>query len=295
MEVKCACCGSDKNELITTKGQFNITLKMVMCNDCGFVFLNPRKSKEEYINFYTNEYDKYYRPSIINFKGKTDNDTLGNVIKNRIFNDLPYCRDILEIGSGSGFNLISLREKFPNANYYAIEPSESSRNILERNNISVVSNDADSDWNKNNQKYDLIIMRHVLEHMMDPITVLKKIADSLSENGLFYVAVPNAYKPKSPFNSWVRFPHTYYFSPDSLKVILEKSGLSVVNELSEGDEFNQFELFGLAKRSLEINELKIANNSKKQRTIFNEILKKEANLKYKVKQSLISIKNKIGL
>lgn len=295
MEVKCACCGSDKNELITTKGQFNIPLKMVMCSNCGFVFLNPRKSKEEYINFYTNEYDKYYRPSIINLKTKTDNNKLGEVIKNRIMDVLPNCKNILEIGSGSGFNLISLREKYKDANYFAIEPSQTSKEILERSNISVISNDADSNWDKNDVKYDLIIMRHVLEHMMDPITVLKKIASSLSEDGLFYVAVPNAYKPKSPFKSWVRFPHTYYFSPDSLKVILEKSGLSVVNELSEGDEFNQFELFGLAKKSLVNNEPKIADNSKKQREIFNEISKKEANLKYKVKQSLISIKNKVGL
>ncbi len=292
--ITCFCCNSDKNELITNKGQFNIPLKMVMCSDCGFVFLNPRKSKEEYIHFYTNEYDKYYRPSIINFKAKTDNDTLGKVIKNRISSSLPKCNNIMEIGSGSGFNLISLMEDYPDSNYYAIEPSESSKTILERNNIKVISNDADSDWDKNERKYDLIIMRHVLEHMMDPISVLKKIANSLTEEGLFYVAVPNAYKPKSPFQeSWVRFPHTFYFSPDTLTTILQKSGLEVVNKLVQGDEHNQYELFGLTKKSKSINEPIINDNSNKQREIFDRIMNKESKFGFKMKNKLNQLKKKI--
>ena len=41
-------------------------------------------------------------------------------------------------------------------------------------------------------KYDTIIMSHVLEHIADPVLVLKKIHALLKTDGIFLVSVPNA-------------------------------------------------------------------------------------------------------
>lgn len=43
-----------------------------------------------------------------------------------------------------------------------------------------------------NQKYDNIILGHVLEHVEDPVNVLRIAKKSLSENGVILAAVPNA-------------------------------------------------------------------------------------------------------
>lgn len=40
--------------------------------------------------------------------------------------------------------------------------------------------------------YDSVIASHVLEHLLDVQTVLKMVRSALSENGLLFVAVPNA-------------------------------------------------------------------------------------------------------
>tara|TARA_R110002049_G_scaffold82349_2_gene209558 strand:+ start:3627 stop:4367 length:741 start_codon:yes stop_codon:yes gene_type:complete len=46
------------------------------------------------------------------------------------------------------------------------------------------------------KKYDNIVLTHVLEHIDDPIEVLKKINDEwLSENGRFFLVCPNANAP----------------------------------------------------------------------------------------------------
>lgn len=46
------------------------------------------------------------------------------------------------------------------------------------------------------KKYDNIILTHVLEHLADPISVLKKIrTEWLSENGRFFLVCPNANAP----------------------------------------------------------------------------------------------------
>lgn len=42
------------------------------------------------------------------------------------------------------------------------------------------------------KKFDLIIMAHILEHLDDPIAILKKSKDWLKPNGQIFVAVPNA-------------------------------------------------------------------------------------------------------
>ena len=45
-------------------------------------------------------------------------------------------------------------------------------------------------------KYDNIILTHVLEHITDPVTVLKKINDEwLSDTGVFFLVCPNANAP----------------------------------------------------------------------------------------------------
>lgn len=45
-------------------------------------------------------------------------------------------------------------------------------------------------------KYDNIILTHVLEHLDDPVLVLKRINDEwLSENGRFFLVCPNANAP----------------------------------------------------------------------------------------------------
>ena len=46
------------------------------------------------------------------------------------------------------------------------------------------------------QKYDNIIMSHVLEHVSDPVSVLKRVNDEwLSDNGRFFLVCPNANAP----------------------------------------------------------------------------------------------------
>lgn len=47
-----------------------------------------------------------------------------------------------------------------------------------------------------NEKYDNIVLTHVLEHLDDPVKVLKRINDEwLSDNGRFFLVTPNAMAP----------------------------------------------------------------------------------------------------
>ncbi|KAB1232132.1 class I SAM-dependent methyltransferase [Chryseobacterium viscerum] len=45
---------------------------------------------------------------------------------------------------------------------------------------------------KTDKKFDTIIMSHVLEHIENPVDVLKLVYSWLSDNGVFLISVPNA-------------------------------------------------------------------------------------------------------
>ena len=95
-------------------------------------------------------------------------------------------------------------------------------------------------------------MRHVLEHLADPIASLTKVEKALSENGLFYVAVPNNMKPKGSLERyWYRAVHTYYFNRVTLEYMCRKVGLEPIL-IIEGDELSKHELVLVCQKNREL-------------------------------------------
>jgi SAM-dependent methyltransferase len=275
--IPCNLCGKNDTLQLAQKGQFNLPARVVLCRNCGLAYLNPRWTKETYLDFYTNHYDKYYRPNISKISIKENEP---NPIYERLSKDacLPVSpKNILDIGSGSGLNLAYFKLKFPDSNYYAIEPSDAAASILHNNGISLISRDVDDDWHKNVQrKFDLIIMRHVLEHFSDPVAALAKIESTLSDSGIIYIAVPNSFNPLSPLlTSWFRVVHTYYFNRKTLKGILQKSNLQLITAV-EGDHFNKGELYAYARKGNGIQEIQIDPATfQEQLMVFQTCLGKE--------------------
>jgi 2-polyprenyl-3-methyl-5-hydroxy-6-metoxy-1,4-benzoquinol methylase len=93
------------------------------------------------------------------------------------------------------------------------------------------------------KKYDNIILTHVLEHLDDPVKVLKRINDEwLSDDGIFFLACPNANAPSRQIavkmglishNSAVTpsekaHGHRATYALDTLERDAVSSGLSVI-------------------------------------------------------------------
>lgn len=93
-------------------------------------------------------------------------------------------------------------------------------------------------------KYDNIVLTHVLEHLDDPVYVLKRINDEwLSENGRFFLVCPNANAPSRQIavkmglisnNSAVtqaekEHGHNITYTFDTLERDVKASGLKIIN------------------------------------------------------------------
>ena len=252
-EIDCKICGSSDSEILFKEGRDNIPINFSICKNCGFTYLNPRWTKEAYNEYYANEYDGVYRSEILKPEADSAKYETARQVHNRLqkANKLPQNPvNILDIGSGMGWSSVYFKDQvFRNANYFAIEPSLHCQENLKEQGIKVLSDDIDSNWDEKNIKFDLIIMRHVLEHFMDPVAVLKKVSNCLSEDGVLYVAVPNNNNPYSPLRTnFLRVVHTFYFDPHSITNALLMSGLSA-QALVEKDPANRYELYVICKKA----------------------------------------------
>ena len=72
-------------------------------------------------------------------------------------------------------------------------------------------------------QHDLIILRHVLEHIDEPIVELKQLSSHLSENGQLFIEVPGVVQ-KIPSLQNV---HYHYFSETTLISVLGQAGFEV--------------------------------------------------------------------
>lgn len=80
------------------------------------------------------------------------------------------------------------------------------------------------------EKYDVIVMNHVLEHVEDPVKFLSQARDRLKPHGILHLAVPNVSSWEARFPAWNAYEpyHLLYFSADTLQQALEKAGLRVL-------------------------------------------------------------------
>lgn len=86
------------------------------------------------------------------------------------------------------------------------------------------------------RKYDLIIMRHYLEHFPDCEKIICMLESKLSASGMIYLEVPDCgefIKRNIPLYLWEQ--HRYYFTKDSLRRILINTDMRFSSIVSYGD------------------------------------------------------------
>jgi 2-polyprenyl-3-methyl-5-hydroxy-6-metoxy-1,4-benzoquinol methylase len=118
-------------------------------------------------------------------------------------------------------------------------------------------------------RYDLISLRHVLEHLPDPLLAMKKISELLVENGFGHIEFPNINSLSHRFqrvrNKWDLLRKKYdpdfapghcnEFSKASFKFLIEKAGFDLIrwetySNKPVPDFFNNHLHFGTKARAI---------------------------------------------
>lgn len=136
---------------------------------------------------------------------------------------------VLEIGCGSGYLLFRLKEL--GAEVLGIEPGEQGQTGAQKYGIKIVHDIFPSKRIFSEGRYDMILHHGVLEHMANPAYFLEmQFQCGLSSLGLIIFAVPDCseYILKGDVSMFLHEHHSY-FSPSSLKALLESVGLRLLH------------------------------------------------------------------
>ena len=224
--------------------------KLYECTNCGMIQAN-------HSNIITEKLDFYYKNIYNTIKVKLSSRKKpfwkwkGRGIVfcwmiNEYIKDSEAPLDIYELGSGYGLNLTEMKVAFPNARIY--KDHHDSDNYNEGIQKSAL----------NERKYDIIILSHVLEHLVDPAKWIREICSSLRKRGYLIIEVPNDNRTfmnrkfRKDNNRWDE-PHISFFNSQSLKRLFQQfsEDLIIRDLYTSGDIYN--DRYGQNKKALEKN------------------------------------------
>jgi len=137
---------------------------------------------------------------------------------------LPKQAYILEVGCGDGWLLRQLRE-LGYENVFGIDPSKAAR---ENRNDFITSGFFPEDMPAalRGQKFDLIITRHVLEHIEAPRPFMTALANALTDGGQLWIEVPDLTSTVQR-RLWSNFYqlHCGYYSAETMDSLAATAGL----------------------------------------------------------------------
>tara|TARA_Y100000310_G_scaffold333939_1_gene412546 strand:- start:3111 stop:3965 length:855 start_codon:yes stop_codon:yes gene_type:complete len=240
MAKLCISCNSGKNIKLYQKKSF-LEYPAYRCSKCGLYFFYSndksveRKCDEYYKKAYWNTIRKKWDESrkylniIIKILRALKTEPLQqawhySIIKK--FVRANQSRKFLDIGCAKGdFMLFFSKKGF---DVKGIEPDKNNTKIVNRLFKKEVCTNGLVEKIRIKEKFDVVYLCHVFEHLIRPDTFLKKIKSNLNDNGVIFLEVPNCENKKILYNSLNYHPHIYSFTLNSMKKLFERSGYKIL-------------------------------------------------------------------
>jgi 2-polyprenyl-3-methyl-5-hydroxy-6-metoxy-1,4-benzoquinol methylase len=136
---------------------------------------------------------------------------------------------LLDVGCGTGWTTRIYADQ--GFRVTGLEPSaHRARVARERYGLHIID-----DYLENlsfEEPYDVVVLRHVIEHFADPALTVRQVRNLLTGNGVLLITVPNiACLGRLLFEthwSWSLPYHCNFFSPRSLRALLNKEGFKLL-------------------------------------------------------------------
>lgn len=229
---KCPVCGNNETSLFIATKDFFLTqenFNIVKCKACAFIFTNPIPSKSILASYYDSPDYSSHTLKKNSVYGSIYQNIRKINLKNKFKIVQKYQNDghILDVGCGTGELLKYFKDK--NWKTTGIEPADNARNFaIENYGLDIYPENKLQQFG--NEKFDVISMWHVLEHVVDLNDRIVLLSDLLKPGGHMFIAVPNIESYDAAFYGkyWAALDvprHLYHFSQQSLTRIVEKHEL----------------------------------------------------------------------
>ena len=235
----CPVCNNPDNQLIYHSKDYSVSgeiFNIVKCTSCGMVYTNPIPDEKEIGDYYkTEDYISHTdtNEGLINkLYHLVRNYTLGEKYKliKKLNNEKKG--SLLDIGCGTGYFLAKC--KINGWEVLGTEPDEHANKLASKNVGKAIPRSV-AELPPTN-KFNIITLWHVLEHIHDLKGTLHHINSLLSETGHLIIAVPNheALDAKIYKENWAALDvprHLYHFSKSTVQQLLANYQFKLIDTL----------------------------------------------------------------
>ena len=226
MAAACYLCGAEADHLFTGQDYEHFVpgkWQIVQCRSCGLVYQDPLPHPSDLPGFYPAAYSAYNSDTFIS--------ALFRLVyaqeARRISRLVRPAAPILDVGCGNGSMLMALKSRgYTNLSGVEIDPTAADR--ARQSGIRVKTGElVNVDFPA--ESFDLIRLGHVIEHVCDPVAVLRRAFDLLRPGGYIFGETPNTscldFKVFKKYWGALHLPrHVIMFSDENLMRALEKAG-----------------------------------------------------------------------
>ncbi len=209
--TKCAICGDRDTLLFRKGGPFNI----VRCRKCDLIYVNPRPKRliEQYNRNESSPFNYYLRNRRADIKTAHEILMLISQYKKR--------GKLLDVGCATG-SLLSVAKNMG----YGVTGIDINRQSVEfcRRELSLDVRYGSLDAVPAGEMFDIVVLADVIEHLSEPLSMLRQINKILSEGSIIFISTPNITSWATRMFQVKPEEHLYYFDTKTMKNILNRAG-----------------------------------------------------------------------
>lgn len=199
-------------------------IELIYCRECGYIWNAAfDASRLEYTGIYDNSLHFSAR-----FQGYA-----GSLAQRLIERYGLHGKEIIEIGCGKGDFLVMLCTMGGNRGVGFDRSYVGRSGAGDGADVTFIKDHYSAKYA--NQRADLVIARHVLEHVPDPVAFLRMVREAIGVDGetALFIEVPSMLHTVRKLFVWdIIYEHYSYFIPRSLKRLLTEAGFTA-NEMAE--------------------------------------------------------------
>jgi 2-polyprenyl-3-methyl-5-hydroxy-6-metoxy-1,4-benzoquinol methylase len=220
----CALCGSLSLVRLTSQDRHLLGIETEGCNGCGLLQTNPRPDERSLANFYAEHYRLLYQGirtpgSSYVARYRKDARTLYTASFLLEATKLTERDVVLDFGCGEGSLFLALRKKGFRGRMLGIEADSEFGAYASSSSDAKVFRSLDE---VKNEKAQLVVLNHVLEHYPKPVELLQRLGSLLNPGGSLYVDVPDAEQYRGIQD--LHLAHLLHFDRSTLALTLNAAG-----------------------------------------------------------------------
>lgn len=229
----CLCNNENPEDdiVVSMKDRYGLSIPQVLCSKCGLIRSGLVFDDESNTIFYRD----YYR-TIYNYKVNVTTDELFNahmVTAKRLHKivtdhlNMSGIQEVAEVGCSCGYNLYPFYLEGVD-----VVGFDFNKEYLEYGRSKGLNLKYGDFYDQTvDNSFDLIILNHVYEHLLDPLGELKRLIPKVKLSKYIYIEVPGIYSIGKSYGSPLRYfqnAHVFNFYEQYLRVLFVKFGLNII-------------------------------------------------------------------